>query len=1378
MRTNARHARVALAVAGVALLLASARGERAWAGGNLQFRNPANLSEVFDRVWDARAGPITWLFSEDGLPGSGIDNSALAAELTAAFDDWEALATSEIDFEFGGEAPFRSAAADGDFGLGVDGRNLVTFTDPDLIFPPGVLAVALVATFPVDTVVDPSNSDLDGDGTPDLPDGVYPAGTIFDGDIAFNSSEAWSVSGLDGSLDIRAVALHEIGHLQGLSHSSIRDAVMWPFLADDIAAARTLKADDIAWSSFYYPTEPAYSTSFGSIRGQVINGTSSVTVLGAHVFAVEPVSGQGVVGTYTADDGSYVIPGLPPGDYLVAMEPLDGDPPGLDPFRINEVVAFTFDTSFPEEFFDLNESNVEADPFAGALLGVSAGLDTTGVNLVTNSVQVPGVNLVLEPGYQLFAYPVEVPTGLGAFELMEALGDETEVHALDRFELEASSFERAQYEGGAPAGVDFPIERGTGYVLHMADQKVVSFTGATDCPDLDLARGLNLIGVPCPPAGYTAFSLLEDLGAPFEVAAVERYDAEAVVYERAEYDGGGAPTGVDFPIANGRGYIVSMLADRAGIAVPASTRAFAPAITGLSPGRGVPGTIVVIQGEGFDPDVTRNVVSFSGVGAGIIFATSTTLTVTVPATATSGPVRVQVGGLFSNAIDFEVLPAVVSEDPDGDTELVSGQTAAGSLDADGEQDRYIFTALAGSVVTASASADTPGVPDLALVLEDPFGVIVATDDNSGGGSDPRINNYRLPTTGTWTVVVTSAPGSGTGGYQLSLTINTQTSPPQVSILGGNYQTAVAGSTLPEPLIVFVTGATGAPVSGSAVTFVATEAIFGSSTAPPTTAGTTLIDTNSSGLVTVQTTLPDSAGQFDITVSVPGAEPVHFTVAATTTPIASVTMIGDGQTGTVGQALAQPLQVVLRDSFGQPVEGGLVAFQVAGGGGAVAPPGAQLTPPNGTASTSFTLGTSASSPHIVAAFVPGQIEPLLFEATPQPDEPATIVSNRSNFNRMSIGSASLSALRVRVFDQHDNPVPGATIDYTPGGNLQVFPGLGPGGVVFPDFNTNADGLHVGLLLANTNVIPTIDEFGSAGHPDLASTYTVTARVTSGSNPQVTYNVDVDMGPNMLTASGQNVSALIGQPLAGPVVKRVYRYERLDTFEDDGTGNDEDNGDFRDEDFLDLVEKRVSGVTIDLEVRREDGNDEADHGLQPTQIDATQVVTGGSGEGSVNVTMGDVGGVNLVIGRIGEIFVEWLFADGSTLDMMTFVDGKRFGESTNTVARPVVIVVDLQDPRSGIDFASVEARLNDASFFSGAVPPTVLPEFPELLQIFVGGQPLTSLNPSLVNDSAFNGIAIHWHPSRPKLLPANTIEVDVEDKVENTLTPTHSEGFSYP
>ena len=147
--------------------------------------------------------PITWVLSDDGLPGSGIDNATLTTELTAAFDTWEALPTSALDFTFGGEVPVRSSGLGGPLGASIDGLNLITFTDPGLVFPPGVLAVALTSSFTTDTVVTGANDDLDGDGNPDIPQGTYPAGTIFDGDISFNSSEDWSTSGSNNTRDIR-----------------------------------------------------------------------------------------------------------------------------------------------------------------------------------------------------------------------------------------------------------------------------------------------------------------------------------------------------------------------------------------------------------------------------------------------------------------------------------------------------------------------------------------------------------------------------------------------------------------------------------------------------------------------------------------------------------------------------------------------------------------------------------------------------------------------------------------------------------------------------------------------------------------------------------------------------------------------------------------------------------------------------------------------------------------------------------------------------------------------------------------------------------------------------------------------------------------------
>lgn len=1349
-----------------------------WAGGNTQFRNPANLSQVFTRLRDDRMLPITWVMSSDGLPGSGLSNATLLAELQTAFDTWEALPTSKLDFTFGGEVPLRNTQQGGPLGAGIDGRNLVTFTDPDVLFPPGVLAFAITFSFSQDTVITTANNDLDGDGIGDIPTGTYAAGTIFDGDIAFNSSEPWSVTGANGSIDVRAVALHEVGHSFGLCHSMIRDAVMWPFLAFDIAAARTPKTDDIAYASFFYPSQPAFGNTFGAIRGQVINGFSSAPVLGAHVFSVDPLSGHSVVGAFSGDNGSYVIPGLAAGNYLVAIEPLDGDPVGLDPFRINQVVQFTTDTNFPEEFYDANESNVEADPLAGQAVAVAAGVDTSDINLVTNSLQVPGVNRILSEGYNLFAYPVTVPTELKAFELLQALGDASEINAIDRFVPGTSAFERAEYVGSTPSGANFAIRRGEAYVVHMDAQKVASFAGGTDCPDLDLARGLNLVGIPCPPAGYTAFKLLKDLGESFEVETVQRFNPDTVSFQGAQYNSSGMPSGDDFPISNGEGYIVMMLADKAGIKVPAPGSSFAPVLKGLSPGRGVPGTLVVILGEGFDPDATKDVVSFNGVGAGVIFATSTTLTVTVPGAASTGPVRVTVAGRQSNAIDFVVEPAVVTENPAGDTELVSGQTAEGTLSVDGEQDRYVFTALAGSLVTIHAEAVTPGVPNLVLVLEDPFGVAVATDDNSGGGTNPRINNFELPNTGTHTVVVSNVPGSGTGAYRLSLTIATRSAPIQISILGGNFQTGLAGTTLPNPLSVFVTGATGAPLSGTQVTLVATDATIESSSVNPANAGTVVLSTSPSGVITVETTLPGTPGTYDITVTVEGAAPVMFHVAASNTAIAQVVMNGDGQSGTVGMPLADPLEIIVKDVDGVGVPNALVAFRVASGGGAVDNPDPLGRLIGGSASTHFTLGTSTKEAQVVAAFAPGLSKPLLFRATPKADQPDHARSNHSNFNRMTLGTARLNALQIEVFDLYDNPIEGVLVDYNAPGDLKIDPGLGPGGVFFPDFMTNKDGLHVAMVTALESGTPTIDEFGN---PGLASTHVITATADGGTSPSQMFNVDVDMGPTMVTSSVQGASALIGEMLPNPVGKVVLRYERVDRFVDaNADGRDDDNGDFRDEDFTMKVSKLVSGITVNFEVRREDGESEASVvGLQPTRTSAPSAVTGGNGIATVAVTLGDVGGTNDVIGRIDVIPVIWRFADGTILDQKMFVDGRKFAESTKVIATPVVITVNVIDQGSGIDFSVVQASLNGMMFFNGAVPPAVPPTFPEKLEITGDGGVLKTLNQSIVDHSAFRQLKIEYHPFRPRLTPNNMVEVlKVRDRAENEQGSSTMQSFAFP
>jgi hypothetical protein len=1365
-------ARRALAVVGLVAFALQARP--AHAGGNLQIRHPSSPTTIISTLWDTRRLPIRWVLSNTGLPGSGIDIATLEAEVQSAFDAWQAVPTSAVAFTYGGRVDARNANQDGAFGLGIDGRNLITFTDPDLVFPAGVLALSLTTAFTGDTVVTAANADLDGDGTADLPTGTYAAGTIFDSDIAFNSGVAWSVSGAEGTNDVRAVALHESGHMLGLCHSAIRTAVMWPFQPADVASVRVPSPDDVAWVSAFYPSEPAQSAAFGRIAGTVTNGVNGFPVLGAHVYAVDPSTQAAVVGGYSGDDGAYLLPGLPPGNWLVAVEPLDGDPPGTEPFRINHVIASTLDTSFPDEFRDADEGPVETDPTAASAVPLTAGTTVNDVDIVTNTLTLPGTSVTLPAGFSLFAWPVAVPAGTTAFDLLDALGGPGEVTSVDRFHAQSGAFERAEYAGGVPAGVDFPIRRGEGYAVHTVNERIASFTGATDCPALDLARGLNLIGVPCRPPGYTAFALLEDLGTSLEVDRVARFDPEADVYRVARYGAGGEPGGDDFPIANGEGYLVVMRAPKGGVRLPRPGREVTPLITGLSPGRGVPGTVVAILGEGFDPDPAKNLVTFNGVPSAAIVATTGTVTATVPGAATSGPVRVTVAGKPSNGVDFVVEPAVVQPPGDGPTELVSGQTAEATISADGEQDRYTFTALAGSVVTIAAKALNPGVPDLLLVLEDPFGAIATVDDNSGGGTEPRINNFVLTATGTHTIVVSNVPGSGTGPYRVSLTIATRPAETQLSILSGDVQTGEPGTELVDPMAVFATGPTGAALSGIPVTVVATEVdVEGLALPGPIDAGTIVLATNASGIVTIKTTLPNKSGFFDIQVVIPGAKkPVTFKVASTAGRVTRITTSGNDQHGAVDTPLAMPLAVVLATATNTPVAGAAVQFKLVSGGGTLTPTGPRLSDAAGRVAVTWKLGKLVTSPQIVAATVPGRSQPILFTAVPEAGTAQKIVADKSTFTRITLGTSILNAMFVRVLDQFGNPVPGVTINYGPLAGLTIEPGLRPDGTKFTDFKTDADGLHIAAVRLPlksapggtcsdfvSDLPPTIDEFGNPRLPP----YSVVA-TAAGTSLGQTYPLHVDMGPRLVSEVGLSVSGPMG--VVRPVRFGLQRVERFDR-----------NGDFdfRPDPFDCFTAVAVRSAVVTVSAHRVDRRDETAAGRNPTRVVGNDVPTDQNGIASFDLTLGDVPGVVSVVGNIPTVRAVFVRAKDTFAE---FSDPYQLSSGIFASVQGPKVVVEVQDHGSGVDLKTVVAKLNGTVFFDGATP-TPLSEFPDRLEVVVGGKPLKSLDANLVRDAAFDRVIINYFPSRPNVQANNTIDLPVfKDRAGNPAAQPKTTSFPWP
>ncbi|VDM37546.1 unnamed protein product [Toxocara canis] len=73
-----------------------------------------------------------------------------------------------------------------------------------------------------------------------------------EGIVHFDASEHWSTDGKTG-LDLRFVALHEIGHALGLRHSRDPNAVMHPYYREQLKNGFRLSEDDIRGIRALYP---------------------------------------------------------------------------------------------------------------------------------------------------------------------------------------------------------------------------------------------------------------------------------------------------------------------------------------------------------------------------------------------------------------------------------------------------------------------------------------------------------------------------------------------------------------------------------------------------------------------------------------------------------------------------------------------------------------------------------------------------------------------------------------------------------------------------------------------------------------------------------------------------------------------------------------------------------------------------------------------------------------------------------------------------------------------------------------------------------------------------------------------------------------------
>ena len=250
----------------------------------------------------------------------------------------------------------------------------------------------------------------------------------------------------------------------------------------------------------------------------------------------------------------------------------------------------------------------------------------------------------------------------------------------------------------------------------------------------------------------------------------------------------------------------------------------------------------------------------------------------------------------------------------------------------------------------------------------------------------------------------------------------------ISKILGDGQTGRPGQTL-KPFVVEVRDPSDNNnlAAGVFVTFLHDR---GSLTGVPV-----LTDTN--GRATSTLTLGRGTGVTMVTASVRGGASVTFTARAIIPtppkappePTKLFIVSGDNQTGIIGETLADPFVVRVRDQYNKPLEGATVTFTVLTGGGSLSTT-TTITDISGRAKSTLTLGNGPGT-NTVEVRAEGVSQTRIFsaEATLPPPVPTTL-STVSDDNQTGLtGETLMDPFVVELHDQYGDPVEGVMVTFT-------------------------------------------------------------------------------------------------------------------------------------------------------------------------------------------------------------------------------------------------------------------------------------------------------------------------------------------------------------
>jgi len=191
---------------------------------------------------------------------------------------------------------------------------------------------------------------------------------LVEADIVFNGIERQWYTDYDAnivqSVYVEAIAMHEVGHLLGMEHSTSGTSTMMFQAQLGLNSQLVLSPDDIAFVQTYYPA-PGTPAQLGTVRGRV---TRDGTGIHGAVVILENLQGDLIHSTITRtknqvwEDGFYELPAVPPGNYQIRICPLD--PNTANQFLLRGSVII---------FDDYNDAPTDFTPTESQQISITAG---------------------------------------------------------------------------------------------------------------------------------------------------------------------------------------------------------------------------------------------------------------------------------------------------------------------------------------------------------------------------------------------------------------------------------------------------------------------------------------------------------------------------------------------------------------------------------------------------------------------------------------------------------------------------------------------------------------------------------------------------------------------------------------------------------------------------------------------------------------------------------------------------------------------------------------------------------------------------------------------------------------------------------------------